>query len=61
MSPGGMTVGDQWVQVIMNEPGPCGMGNIWVQGSTNSGACCLSDVISGYGAISYYLLSPRGV
>lgn len=61
MSPGGVTVGDQRVQVIMNGPGPCGIGNIWVQGTTNSGARCLSGVIIGYGAISYYLLSPFGV
>lgn len=60
MSPGGMTMGDQWVQVIMNGPGPCGMGNVWVQRTTNSGARCLSGVISGSGAISYYLLSPCG-
>lgn len=38
MSPVGVTMGDQWVQVIMNGPGPCGMGNIWVQRTTNSGA-----------------------
>lgn len=60
MSAGGVTVGDQWVQGIMNGPGPRGTGNMWVQRTTSSGTC-FSGVISGSEAIGYYLLSLCGV
>lgn len=61
MSSGGMTMGDQWVQGIMNQPGLCRTVNIWAQRTINSRARYFSGVIRRSGAIGCYLLSPCGV
>lgn len=61
MSSAGVAMGGQWVQGVMNGPGPCGTVNIWAQRRANSGARHFSGVMRGSRAISRYLSSPRGV